>query len=185
MSYAIELNPTKVVQNINLVSVSDNAAEINWADASLGKTKFVIDKWDEKSKSWVYQDSVLAKTTNYKISSLQQDSDYTLKVSGTLPSGEISGQLISFHTTNNFIQPPKMIKLSISVSGKGGVVSIPAGINCPNSCQKTFPEGSVITLTATPLNKRKFNKWSGVCSGKTVSCTVKLSKQSSASALFN
>ena len=41
-------------------------------------------------------------------------------------------------------------QLSVEVNGAGRITSIPAGIDCPGRCDAFFPEGSSITLIATP-----------------------------------
>ena len=46
--------------------------------------------------------------------------------------------------------PPGQISVSLSGTGAGTITSTPAGINCPGTCQATFPVGSTVTLHATP-----------------------------------
>ena len=60
-----------------------------------------------------------------------------------------------------------MYNLSIQKSGTGsGTVSSPSGINCGTICTKCFPNGTPVTLTATPTLANYFSGWSGVsCSG--------------------
>src|SRR5688500_46557 len=41
-------------------------------------------------------------------------------------------------------------QLSVQVTGAGVITSIPAGIECPGTCDACLPEGTTITLTATP-----------------------------------
>jgi uncharacterized repeat protein (TIGR02543 family) len=55
----------------------------------------------------------------------------------------------------------------------GLITSSPAGISCSGTCSKTFPPGSVVTLTYTPNVGNTFTGWSGGgCSGTAPSCTV-------------
>lgn len=39
--------------------------------------------------------------------------------------------------------------LSVSLAGPGTVTSLPAGIDCPGTCEAHFPEGTQVTLTPT------------------------------------
>lgn len=41
-------------------------------------------------------------------------------------------------------------QLSVQVTGAGVITSIPSGIECPGHCEAFFPEGTTITLIATP-----------------------------------
>ncbi len=66
--------------------------------------------------------------------------------------------------------------------GTGTITSAPAGINCTitegtpsGSCTAAFPEGTVVTLTATAGALTDFVGWSGACAG-TGSCTVTLTE---------
>ena len=69
--------------------------------------------------------------------------------------------------------------LSVSVSGNGSISSNPAGVSCTNgTCSGTFPQGSSVTLTATPNSGNTFSGWAGACNGTNNSCVVALSTSS-------
>ena len=45
--------------------------------------------------------------------------------------------------------------LSVTVTGSGSVTSSPAGVSCPGDCSETYPEGTSVTLTASPSAARR------------------------------
>jgi hypothetical protein len=68
-------------------------------------------------------------------------------------------------------------------SGTGRITSIPAGIDCGETCQATFETGAAVTLTATPDSSSTFSGWSGNCSG-TGACQLTMDQARSVSATF-
>jgi len=52
---------------------------------------------------------------------------------------------------------PNTYTLTVNKSGNGSgtVTSNPAGINCGTACSANFTSGASVTLTATPLRRRK------------------------------
>ncbi len=78
-------------------------------------------------------------------------------------------------------------KLTINRSGKGTVVSNPAGVACgvgSGGCSATFATGAVVVLTATPDPGAAWTGWGGACSGTSLSCTVTLSAAKTVTASF-
>jgi hypothetical protein len=75
--------------------------------------------------------------------------------------------------------------VGISGTGTGGVVSSPEGIVCPGTCIYSFPNNTVVTLTATPNLLSIFEGWSqGACSG-TGTCQITMDSNQQALATFN
>ena len=79
--------------------------------------------------------------------------------------------------------------LSIGRGGNGTVTGTPQGafntsISCGSSCSAKFPQGTAVTLSATPGNTGKFVNWTGACSGTTPTCTVTISKDTQVQANF-
>jgi hypothetical protein len=71
-------------------------------------------------------------------------------------------------------------------AGTGTVTSSPPGINCNGSgagCAAYFPQGSSVTLTATPAG---FGGWSANCTPNTANpCTVTMNTNQTVGAIFN
>jgi hypothetical protein len=74
--------------------------------------------------------------------------------------------------------------LNVSVSGQGSVASQPAGINCGATCSALFAANTQVTLTATPASGQVFSAWTGDCAGSGAVCTLSLSADRVASAVF-
>ncbi|ESQ14028.1 MAG: hypothetical protein N838_13090 [Thiohalocapsa sp. PB-PSB1] len=89
--------------------------------------------------------------------------------------------------TARFDPPTIRYRLSVtkSGSGTGTVESSPAGINCGSDCSEDYPDGTSVTLTATPLGGSTFGGWSGACSGSSTTCTLTMSAPRSVTARFN
>jgi uncharacterized repeat protein (TIGR02543 family) len=71
------------------------------------------------------------------------------------------------------------------VAGNGTVVSSPAGIDCGDTCQADYTEGTEVTLTAIPDPGSSFTGWSGEgCSG-IGACVLNVNENTSVTALFS
>jgi len=69
-----------------------------------------------------------------------------------------------------------------SGTGTGTVTSDPAGISCPATCSAPFPEGTMVTLTATPDPGSRFDHWEGACTADP--CTVTMDADKAVTAVF-
>lgn len=58
-------------------------------------------------------------------------------------------------------QPPVTLTVRRVGSGRGTVVSNPAGVNCGSNCSRSYPNGTVVTLTPTALTNSVFTAWTG------------------------
>jgi hypothetical protein len=70
-------------------------------------------------------------------------------------------------------------------SGTGQVVSNPPGIDCGATCLAPYAENTAVTLTAIPDSQSTFVRWSGDCSGTTVSTSISIAADSNCTAIFN
>ena len=80
---------------------------------------------------------------------------------------------------------PSVYRLSVAVSGRGGVRSSRAGLTCRPRCSAAFPSFVRVRLTATPAKGWRFRSWSGVCRGTRPTCTVPMTAATSARAVFS
>jgi hypothetical protein len=78
----------------------------------------------------------------------------------------------------------KTYTLSVSRSGSGSGLVTAQGINCGASCQHSYTEGSVVSLTATADAGSVFQHWEGACSGAGA-CTVTMSSDQAVIAVFS
>ncbi len=67
--------------------------------------------------------------------------------------------------------------------GSGTLSSTPGGISCGATCNATFNDGTLVTLSASPNAGSSFAGWSGACSG-TGGCTVTMNAAKIVSATF-
>lgn len=83
------------------------------------------------------------------------------------------------------------VTLSISVTGQGTVISSPqngSAIACTDSgsnCATTFPQNSVVNLTATPSGNYFFSSWGGACTGDSPECNLTMDGDKNVTASFS
>lgn len=76
------------------------------------------------------------------------------------------------------------LTVSLTGTGQGGVTSQPAGIACGSDCSRSFPRGTVVTLSGVPSTGSVFAGWRGACSG-IGSCAVPLHDATHVTAEFS
>ncbi len=80
----------------------------------------------------------------------------------------------------------KRASLTVQVVGVGTVTSSPKGIDCGSHCDKAFPVGTTVTLTATPLAGSFLGWTDGPCAGSTdPTCTFTLTANTTVTASFD
>jgi hypothetical protein len=79
---------------------------------------------------------------------------------------------------------PFTLTVTLAGTGTGTVTSNPTGINCLGDCSESYPENTVVTLTATPASGSTFAGWSGGCSGSSPTTTVTMNADKTCTATF-
>jgi Tol biopolymer transport system component len=74
------------------------------------------------------------------------------------------------------------VALVVGTSGSGKVVG--GKIDCGRTCAGTFLERKTVELTAKPARGYRFKRWSGACSGTSLTCTVRLDTSKMVTAVF-
>jgi hypothetical protein len=75
------------------------------------------------------------------------------------------------------------VNLTVSVRGRGALVSTPPGLACSSRCTGLFAFGSKVRVRAKPQPGWRFVAWSGACTGR-APCFVRLSHAASVRATF-
>jgi PKD repeat protein len=79
---------------------------------------------------------------------------------------------------------PFTLTVTLAGAGTGSVASAPPGIACAPDCTEAYPNGTVVTLTATPAGGSTFAGWTGAgCSG-TGTCVVTMNAAQAVTATF-
>lgn len=84
--------------------------------------------------------------------------------------------------------PPLTFLVTVRLAGTGAgvVTSNPAGIVCPGAaCAASFPNGTLVTLTAAPNSVSVFGGFTGTCSTPQTVCTLRATAPITVTATFN
>lgn len=79
---------------------------------------------------------------------------------------------------------PATYRLTVARAGRGTIRSSRSGISCAPRCSAAFPSYVSVQLRATPATGWRFRSWSGACRGSKAVCTVPMTKNTSARAVF-
>ena len=79
---------------------------------------------------------------------------------------------------------PLQYRLTVGVKGQGTVRASRGGIACRPRCSASVTSHVPVRLTAKPRKGWKLRSWTGACKGKKRTCTVPMSKATSARAVF-
>jgi hypothetical protein len=136
------------------------------------------------SQSCTYVPPTCSSFTYSAWGSCQSNNTQTRTVLTSTPTG-CTGGLPNTSQSCAYV-PPANVSLTVRVHSQGTVTG--NNINCGqggSTCQGSYPSGTQITLTATPIKRNKFLGWSAsVCSGMGSVCTFSLTNNSSITATF-
>jgi hypothetical protein len=89
------------------------------------------------------------------------------------------------HITARFSRKTHPLRVELSGQGSGQIVSDPSGIDCPGSCEHSYPEGTTVTLEARPSGDSRFGGWREGCDSASGNrCTVTLAQATTIKASF-
>lgn len=74
--------------------------------------------------------------------------------------------------------------VTVTRQGSGTVTSSSGGINCGTLCSASYPSGTTVTLTATPVGGATFNSWTGCSPTTGTTCTVSVDSLKEVTAQF-
>lgn len=98
-------------------------------------------------------------------------------------------QLLTKNIIGLAVTPPPVEEFTLTVSkggdGLGTVTDDQSKVNCGTACTATYPQGTSVTLTATPdaASKATFGSWTG-CASTTTTCTLTMDADKSVTATF-
>jgi hypothetical protein len=121
-----------------------------------------------------YKFANLTRTGNYSLSVVTDENwVLTFPVAQTYAVSLTPGQAV---TKKDFgIVPP--VTLTVTITGKGEVISSDKLIQCGTSCQATYRFGTVVTLTVKTPDDAVFDYWEGACEGVTdATCRVEMNQ---------
>ena len=103
---------------------------------------------------------------------------YSTGVTGT--SAGLANKIASFTLT---VSPLPTYTLNVVKSPAAGGTVTGSNINCGTACSASYPQGTVVALTAAPAAGYTFGSWSGACTGAT--CSVTMNSSQTVTANFN
>jgi len=110
-----------------------------------------------------------------------------LSASGAIVTGYMTANVVCFTSSTGGgggVEPT--LTLNFAGTGTGIVTVAPSGFSCATTdvtCVTSFPSGTTVTLTATPVGTSVFGSWSGGCTGS--ACTILLQSNTAVTATFN
>jgi hypothetical protein len=120
---------------------------------------------------------------------VQTNSDGSgLSSSGAIVTGYMTANVVCFTSnTSGGGGAEPTLTVNFLGSGTGTVTSSTSGFSCAStaiSCVDSFPNGTTVTLAATPVAPATFTGWSGGCTG-TSTCVLLLQSDTIVTATFN
>jgi len=107
--------------------------------------------------------------------------------SGAIVTGYMTADVVCFTGSGSGGSAEPVLTVDFQGSGLGTVSSSTSGFSCAStatSCVDSFPSGTTVTLTATPIAPATFGGWSGGCTGSST-CVLLLQSNTTVTASFN
>jgi hypothetical protein len=160
------------------VAVEANAITITWQDNSEEETGFAVDRKSDADFSELVR--LEPNTTTYTDTTATAGQSYVYRVRALgLPTGDVPS------TESEAVTPEAAPEITLELlfaqnsTGSGSITSSPEGINCTlqtgSVCRASFPAGTAITLTATPVENSSFASWDG-CEASAPVCQLVLTE---------
>jgi hypothetical protein len=105
--------------------------------------------------------------------------------SGSAVTGYMTADLVCYTGGAGGAEP--ILTVTFLGTGTGTVTSSTSGFSCASpdiSCVDSFPSGTTVTLTATPVAPSTFGGWTGGCTG-TSTCVLVLQTNTTVTAEFD
>jgi len=105
--------------------------------------------------------------------------------SGAIVTGSMAASVVCFTNTGGGGSAAPILTVNFLGSGTGTVTS--PTFSCAStaiSCVDSFPAGTTVNLTATPIAPSTFGGWSGGCTG-TSTCILLMESDTTVTATFN
>jgi hypothetical protein len=84
----------------------------------------------------------------------------------------------------SFAPAPTRYALTVNKTGDGGGTVTGTGVNCGTDCAESYPNGSLVTLTAAPALLSCFDGWNGCDSLIGLDCTIMMNQARTVAASF-
>jgi len=154
---------------------------LTWTDNSTNEDGFAIERKTGSTGTFAQIATVGPNLTSYTDSAAASMTTYCYRVAAFNVAGDSPYSSEACGTT------PQSFGLAIVEvgTGSGTVTSTPTGITCGTSCSGSYPNGTAVTLAATPAAGSIFSGWSGGgCTG-TGPCTVTLTATTTVTSTFD
>lgn len=171
------------------VAVEANVVTITWQDNSNGETGFAIDR-KQGDADFVELVVLQPNATSYTDTTALPGESYVYRVRALgLPTGDAA----SSESEPVSPEPVALVTLEIFFTedsrGSGTITSEPEGLNCSlqegSVCSASFPQGSTVTLTATPDAQSAFASWGEeACESSSPTCQIELTDPKTLSVRF-
>ena len=129
-----------------------------WNDNSNNEDGFKIERKTGTTGTFSQIATVGVNITSYNDTNLIDGATYCYRLAAFNSAGSSAYTPEGCATARSTIQN---FALTVTKTGNGTVTSSPAGVNCGSDCSEPYPNGSVVTLTATPAPGSLFTGWSG------------------------